>query len=84
VELRRHGLGIFVSATIIGHATIFQGSCHLTASLPSHFNTPMFWSEEELAELKGTEVVGPFFHHEIIIIFLSPSCLVVTEPLNLD
>lgn len=30
------------------------------ASLPSQFDTPMFWSEEELAELKGTSVVGTF------------------------
>ncbi|KAF9490655.1 SET domain-containing protein [Pleurotus eryngii] len=27
------------------------------ASLPSRFDTPMFWSEEEIAELKGTSVV---------------------------
>ncbi|KAG9220435.1 hypothetical protein CCMSSC00406_0003891 [Pleurotus cornucopiae] len=27
------------------------------ASLPSQFDTPMFWSDEELAELKGTSVV---------------------------
>ncbi|KAF7322034.1 Ribosomal lysine N-methyltransferase 4 [Mycena kentingensis (nom. inval.)] len=25
-------------------------------SLPTHFDTPMFWSEEELAELKGTSI----------------------------
>ncbi|KAF9653963.1 SET domain-containing protein [Thelephora ganbajun] len=28
------------------------------ASLPSHFDTPMFWNDEELAELRGTSVVG--------------------------
>ncbi|KAJ8454630.1 hypothetical protein ONZ45_g19229 [Pleurotus djamor] len=27
------------------------------ASLPSQFDTPMFWSDEELTELKGTSVV---------------------------
>lgn len=37
------------------------------ASLPSQFDTPMFWFEEELTELKGTSVVGTFVHHE-------PSC----------
>ena len=25
--------------------------------LPTQFNTPMFWNEEELAQLKGTEVL---------------------------
>lgn len=28
------------------------------ASLPSHFDTPMFWTGEELDELRGTSVVG--------------------------
>ena len=28
------------------------------ASLPSGFETPMFWNDEELAELRGTSVVG--------------------------
>ena len=27
--------------------------------LPDKFSTPMFWTDEELAELKGTAVVGP-------------------------
>lgn len=28
------------------------------AILPSKFDTPMFWDEAELEELKGTSVVG--------------------------
>ena len=30
------------------------------AILPTAFDTPMFWSEEELEELKGTSVVGRY------------------------
>ena len=30
----------------------------MAASLPASFDTPMFWSEEDLLELKGTSVVG--------------------------
>ena len=26
--------------------------------LPSHFDTPMFWNDEDLQELQGTSVVG--------------------------
>jgi SET domain-containing protein 6 len=29
-------------------------------TLPSHFDTPMFWNEDDLAELRGTSVVGLF------------------------
>lgn len=28
------------------------------ATLPTEFDTPMFWSEDELSELAGTAVVG--------------------------
>jgi hypothetical protein len=28
-------------------------------TLPTSFDTPMFWADEELAELRGTAVVGP-------------------------
>lgn len=30
-------------------------------SLPTRFDTPMFWNEHDLAELKGTSLVGQFF-----------------------
>ena len=30
----------------------------LLAILPTSFDTPMFWEESELEELKGTAVVG--------------------------
>jgi hypothetical protein len=26
--------------------------------LPTHFDTPMFWSHQDLAELRGTSIVG--------------------------
>lgn len=29
-----------------------------TATLPSKFDTPMFWDQEDLKELQGTAVVG--------------------------
>lgn len=38
-------------------------------TLPNQFDTPMFWSEDDLAELKGTSVVGLFKH---IILLRSP------------
>jgi hypothetical protein len=31
--------------------------------LPKHFDTPMFWSDAELAELKGTAIVGELPRH---------------------
>jgi len=31
--------------------------------MPSKFDTPMFWNEDDLAELKGTAVVGLFRCH---------------------
>lgn len=31
-----------------------------SATLPTAFDTPMFWSEKELKELDGTSVVGLF------------------------
>lgn len=37
--------------------------------LPNKFDTPMFWSEDDLAELKGTSVVGLF---KRIILLRSP------------
>ena len=36
------------------------GSRAAPAILPKSFDTPMFWSESELEELKGTAVVGVF------------------------
>lgn len=47
----------------------FFFSTQCTASLPTQFDTPMFWSDEELQELQGTAVVGlsskflPFSSH---------------------
>lgn len=43
--------------------SITFGECYLlntirSAILPTEFDTPMFWSNEELEELKGTSVVG--------------------------
>lgn len=32
--------------------------CVITDILPTRFDTPMFWSERDLEELKGTSVVG--------------------------
>lgn len=44
------------------------------ASLPSHFDTPMFWSDEELAELRGTSVIGTSSHGRLLrIIVLMPN-----------
>jgi SET domain-containing protein 6 len=41
-----------------GHRQLFLTDDPL-ATLPTDFDTPMFWSEDELEELKGTAVVGP-------------------------
>ena len=41
----------------------FSRNCIINYSLdilPTSFDTPMFWTEEELAELRGTSVVGLF------------------------
>ncbi|KAM6502113.1 hypothetical protein JOM56_002090 [Amanita muscaria] len=42
----------------------------MTAILPGHFHTPMFWNEEDLQELTGTAVVGRFletrYHTSIV------------------
>jgi len=48
--------------------------CSSQASLPSHFDTPMFWSDEELAELRGTSVIGTGPHDRLLrIIVLMPN-----------
>jgi len=35
--------------------------------VPKEFDTPMFWGDDDLAELKGTAVVGWFFPPKKII-----------------
>ena len=48
-------LGVSLFETLAGS----RGSTNPSpASLPSQFDTPMFWSGEELDELRGTSVVG--------------------------
>ena len=43
----------------------------ITAILPDKFNLPMFWDERDLAELKGTAVVGRFIQDSGNTRFLS-------------
>lgn len=38
--------------------TLTLTDCRSEAILPTQFDTPMFWTEDELEELKGTSVVG--------------------------
>lgn len=45
------GLCIFDSSVI-------DISTLCSATLPSHFDTPMFWDDKDLKELEGTSVVG--------------------------
>lgn len=32
-------------------------------NMPSHFDSPMFWSDQELVELKGTDIFGESHRH---------------------
>jgi hypothetical protein len=41
----------------------------MAASLPKEFDTPMFWSREDVEELRGTAVVGRY----VSLFSLSPS-----------
>jgi len=48
--------------------------------LPTTFDTPMFWSEVELSELKGTSIFGSFsFALLTSVSSLRPSVLLLLE-----
>ena len=50
-------LGPFISR--LGHSAIVKPNAPIpTASLPTSLTTLMFWSDEELSELKGSMVLG--------------------------
>ena len=49
------------------------------AALPETFDTPMFWGEEDLAELRGTAVVGPSLCVYAVYIRADQSCVVQTK-----
>jgi len=46
-----------------------------TASLPTQFDTPIFWSDEELQELQGTAVVGLLSNFLIAFSFVKADTL---------
>ena len=48
----------FFRAYALRQPTSAQHAYAFPAILPSAFDTPMFWEENDIAELKGTAVVG--------------------------
>ena len=54
-------MATFVSDEVKEAGMIRHGLTHVLGTLSERFDTPMFWSEEDLKWLQGTDLLSPYY-----------------------